>query len=68
VFVHSRTKRAARIVMALIPPAMLTFAVPFVNRDETLVLGFPLVLVWIALWVALTPLFLYAVDRLRECP
>lgn len=54
--------------MALIPPAMLTFAVPFVNRDETLVLGFPLVLVWIALWVALTPLFLYAVDRLRECP
>lgn len=54
----------ARVVLAVIPALMLTFAVPLVNRLEPRVLGFPFLLVWIAAWVALTPLFLYAVDRL----
>lgn len=56
----------ARIVLALIPAVMLTFAVPFVNRVEPRVFGFPFLPVWIVLWVAVTPLFLYGVERLRS--
>ncbi len=56
----------ARVVLALVPAVMLTFAVPLVNRVEPRIFGFPFLLVWIATWVALTPLFLYAVDRLRR--
>lgn len=56
----------ARVVLALIPAVMLTFAVPLVNRVEPRVLGLPFLLVWIVAWVALTPLFLYVVDRLRR--
>lgn len=55
----------ARVVLALIPALMLTFAVPLVNRVEPRVFGIPFLLVWIAGWVAVTPLFLYAVERLR---
>jgi Protein of unknown function (DUF3311) len=56
----------ARVVLAVIPAAMLTFAVPLVNRVEPRVFGLPFLLVWIAAWVAVTPLFLYAVERLRR--
>ncbi len=56
----------ARAILALIPAVMLTFAVPLVNRVEPRILGMPFLLVWITLWVALTPLFLYAVERLRQ--
>jgi hypothetical protein len=56
----------ARVVLAVIPAVMLTFAVPFVNRVEPRVFGLPFLLVWIAAWVAVTPLFLYAVERLRR--
>jgi hypothetical protein len=44
---------------------MLTFAVPIVNRVDPRLFGFPFLLVWIVLWVAATPLFLYGVLRLR---
>jgi hypothetical protein len=56
----------ARVVLAVIPALMLTFAIPLVNRVEPRVFGLPFLLVWIAVWVALTPLFLYAVERLRR--
>lgn len=56
----------ARVLLALIPALMLTFAVPLVNRVEPRVLGFPFLLVWIVVWVAATPLFLYGVERLRR--
>jgi hypothetical protein len=56
----------ARVVLAVIPALMLTFAIPLVNRVEPRVFGLPFLLVWIAVWVALTPLFLYAVERLRQ--
>jgi hypothetical protein len=56
----------ARVVLAVIPAVMLTFAVPLVNRVEPRVFGLPFLLVWIAAWVALTPLFLYAIERLRQ--
>jgi hypothetical protein len=55
----------ARVVLAAIPAVMLSFAVPFVNRVEPRVFGLPFLLVWITVWVAVAPLFLYAVDRLR---
>jgi hypothetical protein len=56
----------ARVLLALIPALMLTFAVPLVNRVEPRVFGFPFLLVWIVVWVAATPLFLYGVERLRR--
>lgn len=55
----------ARVVLAVIPAAMLTFVVAGVNRAEPRVFGLPFLLVWIVLWVAITPLFLYGVERLR---
>ena len=55
----------ARVLLAVIPAAMLSFAVVAVNRVEPRILGFPFLLVWIVLWVAITPLFLYGVERLR---
>ena len=56
----------ARVVLALIPALMLTFAVPLVNRVEPRIFGLPFLLVWIVLWVAITPVFLYGVERLRR--
>jgi len=44
---------------------MLTFAVPLANRIEPRLFGLPFLLVWIVFWVAVTPLFLYGVERLR---
>jgi hypothetical protein len=56
----------ARAVLAVIPAVMLTFAIPLVNRLEPRIFGLPFLLVWIAAWVAISPLFLYAVERLRR--
>lgn len=56
----------ARVLLAAIPAVMLSFAVAGVNRVEPRVFGFPFLLVWIVLWVAITPLFLYGVERLRR--
>jgi hypothetical protein len=54
-----------RCALAIVSPLMLTFGVPFANRVEPRVFGFPFLLVWIFLWVAVTPLCLYAVYRLE---
>lgn len=56
----------ARIALALIPALMLTFAVPLVNRVQPRIAGLPFLLVWILIWVAAAPLFLYGVERLRR--
>jgi hypothetical protein len=55
----------ARVLLAVVSPLMLTAAIPLVNRVEPRVFGFPFLLAWIFLWVALTPLFLYGVFRLE---
>ncbi|HEY9180906.1 MAG TPA: DUF3311 domain-containing protein [Candidatus Baltobacteraceae bacterium] len=55
----------ARFALAIVSPLMLTFAIPLVNRVEPRVFGFPFLLVWIVLWVAATPVFLYGVYRLE---
>lgn len=59
------SKGIVRVVLALAPPLMLTFAVPFVNHAQPRVLGLPFLLAWITAWVLLTPLFLFAVYRLE---
>jgi len=55
-----------RVLTAAVPVLMLSFAVPLLNRVEPRVFGFPFLLVWIACWVAITPLFLYFVQRLER--
>jgi len=54
----------ARIVLAVIPIAMLTVAVPFVNRVEPRIFGLPFLLAWIAFWVLVSPIFVYTIYRL----
>lgn len=53
-----------RALLAAIPIAMLTVAVPLANRVEPRIFGLPFVLAWIAFWVLLSPLFLYTIYRL----
>ncbi|GAC1655258.1 MAG: hypothetical protein NVS9B12_06260 [Vulcanimicrobiaceae bacterium] len=59
---------ALRAVLALVPAAMLTVAVPFVNRIEPRIFGLPFILGWIVIWVILTPAFLYSIYRLEGRP
>lgn len=56
--------RFAQIALAAITPVMLTLAIPFVNRQEPRLFGFPFLLAWMVFWVAVTPLFLLAANRL----
>lgn len=55
----------ARFLLAILSPVMLTFAVPLANRVDPRIFGFPFLLVWIFVWVAATPLFIYGVFRLE---
>lgn len=60
--------RFETVLLAAIPPLMLTVAIPFVNRIEPRVFGFPFLLVWMVFWVAITPIFLLAADKFRRLP
>ncbi|GAC1387732.1 MAG: DUF3311 domain-containing protein [Vulcanimicrobiaceae bacterium] len=60
--------RIARVVLALIPIAMLSIAIPLVNQIEPRIFGLPFILAWILLWVILTPLFLLAIYRIEGRP
>ena len=53
-----------RVLLAAIPIAALSVAVPFVNRVEPRVFGLPFVLFWILAWIALTPGFLWTIGRM----
>jgi hypothetical protein len=55
-----------RVLLAAIPIAALSAAVPLVNRIEPRVLGLPFVLFWIVAWVFLTPLFILAIGRVER--
>lgn len=55
-----------RAVLAAIPIAALTVAVPLVNRVDPRILGLPFVLFWILAWVFLTPVFLWSIGRLER--
>ncbi len=52
-----------RLLLAAIPIAALTVAVPLVNRVEPRFLGIPFLLCWILGWVIVTPAFLWAIGR-----
>ncbi len=54
------------MLVAAIPFAALTVAVPLVNRVEPRILGLPFVLAWIVAWVLLTPAFLWCVGRIER--
>ena len=52
--------------LAAVPTLALTFAVPFVNRDEPRVFGLPFVMFWIVLWIVLSPVFLWVIHNRIE--
>lgn len=58
-----RKKPRLALLFGAVPFLMLVFALPFVNRVKPVILGFPFVLFWIVVWVALTPLLLFLADR-----
>ncbi|WP_322061340.1 DUF3311 domain-containing protein [Paraburkholderia sp. J63] len=51
-------------LLAALPFIGILLGVPFVNRTEPLVLGMPLVLAWIVLWVLLTSAIMGIVYKL----
>jgi hypothetical protein len=57
---------AASVVLAAIPAIALTIGVPFANQTEPRVLGMPFLLVYIIVWILLTPAFMYAVYRIEH--
>jgi len=61
-----RKKPRLALFVGAVPFLMLVFALPFVNRVEPVILGFPFVLFWIVVWVALTPLLLFLADRIER--
>jgi len=65
---HPLMSRRTRLSLAVaaIPAVALTFAVPFVNRDEPHVFGLPFILAWLIVWIVLTPPFMWIVHRFIE--
>ncbi|MBV9028204.1 MAG: DUF3311 domain-containing protein [Candidatus Eremiobacteraeota bacterium] len=55
-----------RMLLAAIPVAALTIAVPLVNRVEPRLFGIPFLLCWIMGWIVVTPVFLWTVGRLER--
>jgi hypothetical protein len=51
-------------LLAALPFIGILLGVPFVNQVEPLILGMPLVLAWIVLWVVLTSGIMALVYRL----
>jgi len=55
--------KAIRVALAVIPPLMLTFAIPLVNRVAPRVLGLPFLLAWILAWIILGPAFYWLIYK-----
>ncbi|PXW14624.1 DUF3311 domain-containing protein [Paraburkholderia caballeronis] len=58
-------------LLAVLPFIGILFGVPFVNRTEPLILGMPLVLAWIVMWVVLTSVIMgivYLLDPANRVP
>ena len=58
-------------LLAALPFIGILLGVPFVNRTEPLVLGMPLVLAWIVMWVVLTAAIMgivYKLDPANRIP
>ena len=54
------------MLLAGIPIAALTVAVPLVNRIEPRLFGVPFLLCWIVGWIVVTPAFLWTIGRLER--
>ena len=54
------------LLLGAVPFITLVFALPFVNRVDPIILGFPFVLFWILGWVILTPPILFAAYILEK--
>ncbi|HYK53431.1 MAG TPA: DUF3311 domain-containing protein [Candidatus Eremiobacteraceae bacterium] len=54
------------LAVAAIPVIAMTFAMPFVNRDEPHVIGLPFVFAWIIAWIVVTPAFMWVIHRVIE--
>jgi predicted ester cyclase len=55
-----------QLIIGSIPVIMLVFMLPFVNRIQPVIFGFPFNLFWIILWIMLTPGFLYMAYRIGK--
>lgn len=55
-----------RPILAAIPAAAITLAIPLANRAEPRFFGLPFLLCWIVGWVLLTPAFLWTIARLER--
>ena len=58
--------RAVRLLLAAVPIAALTIAVPLANRVEPRIAGLPFLLAWLLAWVALSPVFVWAIGRVER--
>jgi hypothetical protein len=58
--------KAYRVILAAVPIAALSVAVPIVNRVDPRIFGLPFVLAWIAGWVLITPAFLWTIGRMEK--
>ncbi len=58
--------RALRIAIALIPVLAFAFGTPLLNHVEPRIVGLPLNLAWVIAWILLTPLCVFAIERLRR--
>ncbi len=63
---NSWRTRALRIAIALLPVLAFAVGTPLLNRVEPQILGIPLNLAWVILWILLTPICLLAIERLRR--
>ncbi len=54
------------LLCGAVPFITLVLTLPWVNRTEPFVLGLPFILFWILLWVALTPVALFAAYRCEK--
>jgi len=61
-----RKRSRLALLLGAVPFLTLVFALPFVNRVEPVILGFPFILFWIVGWVALTPVLLFLADRIER--
>ena len=61
---NRRLRLASAILLASIPALALTAGIPFANRLEPRVFGFPFLIAYLVVWVILTPGFLYLVNIL----
>jgi Protein of unknown function (DUF3311) len=53
------------VLLGTVPFLALVVSLPLVNRLYPLVFGLPFILFWILIWILLTPVLLFAADRLE---